>query len=160
MKAPALAAWGLLFALAAPIHAATPPGVAALNEAFVKALKANDLDALMRLHDPTAVLYPPGELDQKGQEAIRFKWGRVLAANTVKDASFQDVTYTTSGDLSAGWGRVRLTLQPRSGQEPSTISGRFSVVARRKGGKWLYVLVSVAELDEILTLKHYSDEKK
>lgn len=143
---------------------AAQQGVAGLNVALASALKAGDLDALMRLHDKDAVLYPPGALDQKGEEAIRFKWGRLLKANTIKDASFVDTTYASAGDLSAGWGHVRLTLQPKSGEEPITISGRFSTVAKRRNGKWLYVFVSVGELDEILTFEHYSkappDKKK
>jgi len=149
--------------LAGSLHAA-PQGVAGLNEALASALKAGDVDALMRLHDPTAVLYPPGELDQKGQEAIRFKWSRLLKANTIKEVSFLDATYSISGDLSAGWGHVRLTFQPRSGEEPVTISGRFSTVAKKRNGKWLYLFVSVGELDEILTFENYSrpppDRKK
>lgn len=141
--------------LSGPLTAAQQ-GVAGLNEALASALKAGDLDAFMRLHDPAAVLYPPGELDRKGQEDIRFRWGRVLKANMIKVVTFLDATYATSGDLSAGWGHVRMTLEPKSGEEPVTISGRFSAVARKRNGKWLYVFVSVGELDEILTLEHYS----
>ena len=152
------APWLLLLALLSSSAGAAPPGVAGLNEALAKALKAGDLDALAQLHDATAVLYPPGGLDQKGQEAIRFRWGRVLKANTVKDVSFVEPTYTVSGELSAGWGHVRLTFQPKSGEEPVTISGRFSAVARKKGGKWVYLFVSVGELDEVLTFERYSKE--
>jgi ketosteroid isomerase-like protein len=150
------ARWILTLTLLSRSLGAAGQGVAGLNEALATALKAGDLDALMSLHDSTAVLYPPGELDQKGQEAIRFRWGRVLKANTVKDVSFLEPTYAASGELSAGWGHVRLTFQPKSGEEPVTISGRFSAVARKKNGKWLYLFVSVGELDEILTFEHYS----
>jgi len=150
------ALWLLAITLLPGPLTAAQQGVAGLNEALASALKAGDLDALMRLHHPAAVLYPPGELDRKGQDDIRFKWERVLKVNTIKVVAFLDPTYATSGDLSAGWGHVRMTLEPKSGEEPVTISGRFSTVARKKSGKWFYVFVSVGELDEILTLEHYS----
>lgn len=150
------APWFLAVTLLSGSLTAAPQGVAGLNEALASALKAGDLDALMRLHDPAAVFYPPGEFERKGQEDIRFKWDRLLKINTIKVVTFLDATYATSGDLSAGWGHVRLTLQPRSGEEPVTISGRFSAVARKRNGKWFYEFMSVGELDEILTLEHYS----
>ena len=31
--------------------------------------------------------------------------------------------------------------------------------AEKRGGKWVYVFVGIGELDEILTLKHYSKTK-
>jgi ketosteroid isomerase-like protein len=158
------ALWLLAITLVSKPLTAAPQGVAGLNVALASALKAGDLDALMRLHEKDAVFYPPGARDQKGEEAIRFKWERLLKINTIKDASFVDTTYASAGDLSTGWGHVRLTLQPKSGEEPITISGRFSTVAKRRNGKWLYVFVSVGELDEILTFEHYSkaprDNKK
>jgi uncharacterized protein (TIGR02246 family) len=134
-------------------------GVEQLNAAFVKALQAGDIEAVMRLYADDAVLFPPGEKAARGLEEIRFKWNSVLNANRVSEPAFKDARYLTSANVSAGWGDLSMRLEPKSGKEPSTIKGRFSTIARKKDGKWLYVFVGITELDEILTLRHYSKTK-
>ena len=76
--------WLLAVTLLAPPLTAAQQGVAGLNEALASALKTGDLDAIMRLHDPAAVFYPPGEFERKGQEDIRFRWDRLLKINTIE----------------------------------------------------------------------------
>ncbi len=149
----------VLWLLAASRLSAAPDGVEKLNEAFVKALQSGDIEAVMKLYAPDAVLFPPGEKAAKGLEEIRFKWNSVLNANKVTQPGFKDAHYLTSVNLSTGWGNVFMRLEPKSGKEPSTIQGRFSTVARKKDGKWQYVFVGIGELDEILTLQHYSKTK-
>jgi len=155
VSAIALLVWGVF---ASPVSAASE-GVEQLNDAFVKALQNGDIEAVMKLYAPDAVLFPPGEKASRGQEEIRFKWTSFLNANKITDPAFKDANYLTSANVSAGWGDLSMRLEPKSGKEPSTIRGRFSTVARKKDGKWLYVFVGIGELDEILTLKHYSKPK-
>jgi ketosteroid isomerase-like protein len=64
----------------------------------------------------------------------------MLAANTVTAATFASTHYETSGDLSVGWGDFSLVLIPKTGGSPVSLSGRFSVIARKEGGKWVYVV--------------------
>jgi uncharacterized protein (TIGR02246 family) len=149
----------LLWLVPASRLSAAPDGVEQLNEAFVKALQAGDIEAIMTLYAADAVLFPPGEKAAKGLEEIRFKWNSVLTANKVTQPGFKDARYLTSVNVSTGWGNVSMRLEPKSGKEPSTIQGRFSTVARKKDGKWQYVFVGIGELDEILTLRHYSKTK-
>ena len=144
--------WGLS---ASTLRAGTE-GVEQLNAAFLKALQAGDIEAVMRLYADDAVLFPPGEKAARGLEEIRFKWNSVLNANKISEPVFDDVRYLTSANVSAGWGNLSMRLEPKSGKEPSTIRGRFSTIARKKDGKWHYVFVGITELDEILTLRHYS----
>ena len=148
-----------LWLVAASRLCAAADGVEQLNESFVKALQAGDIEGIMKLYAADAVLFPPGEKAAKGLEAIRFKWNSVLTANKITQPGFKDAQYLTSANLSTGWGNVSMRLEPKSGKEPSTIQGRFSTVARKKDGKWQYVFVGIAELDEILTLQHYSKTK-
>lgn len=156
---------GLLVLLAAlasasPMKAAGPDGVGQLNQAFAKAMQAGDIEGVMKLYAPDAVLFPPGEKAARGQEEIRYKWSAVLDANKVAEGAFKDAKYLSSASLSTGWGNVLLRLEPKKpGKEPVTIQGRFSTVAEKRGGKWVYVFVGIGELDEILTLKHYSKTK-
>ena len=160
-----IASWVLLVsvAMAAPpaLPAAEPSagaGVQQLNDAFLKALQAGDLDGLMKLYAADAVLFPPGEKVAKGLEEIRFKWKSLIDANKISETSLKDAKYVASPTVSAGWGDVSMRLEPKNGKEPKTIQGRFSTVAEKRSGKWAYVFVGIGELDEILTLKHYSKQ--
>ena len=109
-----------------------------VDQAWVKAMKANDLEATMALYAPDAVAYFP-DGDFKGKEAIRKSWTDFLAMFTVKDATSQG-TYETTGDTSLGWGFWSLTVVPKGGGEPIAMKGRATVVVRKIGGKWLYVV--------------------
>jgi len=134
-------------------------GVQQLNEAFLKALQAGDIEGVMRLYAPDAVLFPPGEKAARGLEEIHFKWNSFLEANKISDGTLKGAKYVTSAGVSAGWGDVSMRLEPKNGKEPKTIQGRFSTVAEKRNGKWSYVFVGIGELDEILTLQHYSKPK-
>jgi len=126
-----------LLAVAVPVvageHAAQ-----LVDQAWVKAMKANDLEATMALYAPDAVGYFP-DGDFKGKQAIRKSWTDFLAMFTVKDATSEG-TYETTGDTSLGWGLWSLTVVPKGGGDPIAMKGRATVVVRKIGGKWLYVV--------------------
>lgn len=150
----------LAIAGASRMAAAGPDGVEQLNQAFAKAMQAGDIEGVMKLYAQDAVLFPPGEKAARGLEEIRYKWNAVLEANKVAEGSFNDAKYLSAANLSTGWGNVLLRMEPKKpGKEPVTIQGRFSTTAEKRGGKWVYVFVAISELDEILTLKHYSKTK-
>lgn len=131
-------------------------GARALDAAMMKAAMAGDVESILKLYGPEAVLFPPGETEARGVEAIRFKWTRFLQANTVKEGRVFDTTYRMSGSLSVGWGRFAMLLEPKKGGKPVSIEGRFTAVAEKKNGKWAYTSVLIADLKEPLTFKHYS----
>ncbi len=118
---------------------AAPAGAQAVDEAWRKAITANDLDGIMAVYAADAVMWLPDAPEAKGREAIRKSYAALLAANTVTGATFANTHYQTSGDLSVGWGDFTLSLSPKAGGNPVTMSGRFSVIARNENGKWVYV---------------------
>ena len=120
--------------------AAAPAGAQAVDEAWRKAITANDLNAIIGLYAEDAVMWLPDAPEAKGREAIRKSYAGLLAANTVTGATFANTHYQTSGNLSVGWGNFTLTLSPKAGGNPVTLSGRFSVIAREEGGTWVYVV--------------------
>ena len=126
-----------LLAVAVPVvageHAAQ-----LVDQAWVKAMKANDLEATMALYAPDAVAYFP-DGDFKGKQAIRKSWTDFLAMFTVKDATSEG-TYETTGDTSLGWGYWSMTVLPKGGGEPIVMKGRATVVVKKIGGKWLYAV--------------------
>jgi uncharacterized protein (TIGR02246 family) len=119
---------------------AAPTGAQGVDEAWRKAITANDLNAVMSVYSKDAVMWLPDAPEAKGREAIRKSYADLLAANTVTAASLANTHYQISGDLSVGWGDFTLTLAPKAGGNPVTLSGRFSVIARKEDGKWLYVV--------------------
>ena len=120
--------------------AAAPAGAQAVDEAWRKAITANDLDGIMAVYSENAVMWLPDAPEAKGREAIRKSYAALLAANTVTAVTLASTHYETSGDLSVGWGDFTLTLSPKSGGNPVTLSGRFSVIARNEAGTWVYVV--------------------
>jgi len=139
MKRLLLAGLCLTALLSTPVFAADS-GAQALDNAFVKGVTAGDIEAVVALYAADATLYPPGEMAAKGRDAIRAVWGGFLSANKVTECRLYETGYRTSGDTSIGWGRFSMTFQPKAGGAPSTLEGRFSDVAVKKAGKWLYIL--------------------
>jgi len=131
----------LLFSfISLAIATAAPEGAQAVDEAWRKAITANDLNSVMAVYAEDAVMWLPDAPEAKGREAIRKAYADLLAANTVTGATLADTHYQASGKLSVGWGNFTLTLSPKAGGNPVTLSGRFSVIARRDGDRWVYVV--------------------
>ena len=129
---------GLMLLAAAVPAAAAEHGAEMVDQAWVKAIKAQDLEAVMALYAPNAVAYfPDGEY--AGKEAIRKSWTDFLATFTVKDATSTG-SYETIGDTSLRHGHWTLTVVPKAGGDPVPMKGRASVVTKKIGGKWLYVV--------------------
>lgn len=127
---------GLLVA-AAPVMAAEH-GAQQVDQAWVKAANANDVEATVSLYAPDAVAYfPDGEF--KGKDAIRKSWTDFYGTFTVKDVKVES-TYETTGDTSLGWGYWSLTAVPKKGGDPILMKGRATVVTKKIGGKWVYVV--------------------
>jgi uncharacterized protein (TIGR02246 family) len=123
--------------LAAPVFA---QGVKTLDQAWVKAAKAGDADALVKLYAPDAVTYMPDEMRAKGTAEIRESFKKFLGANTVRDMTLTYDYTTSSGNLAVSSGHFSMTVEPKAGGAAQTMEGRFTSVATRKGGKWMYVV--------------------
>ena len=114
-------------------------GIKDLDAAWVKAAKAGDIEALVKLYAPTAVTYMPDEMRAKGTEEIRASFQKFLGASNVKEMTLTQDFETTSGNLAASSGTFSMTVEPKGGGAAQTMEGRYSSVAVRKGGKWMYV---------------------
>jgi uncharacterized protein (TIGR02246 family) len=123
---------------AAATHAAE--GVESVDQAWAKAMKANDLAGVLACYAPDAVAWFPDEPEARGAAAIRKAYEQLFADNTVKDAVVAETHYKTAGDFGAGWGTFTLTLEPKKGGAPVTLKGRFTEIAERRSGRWVYVV--------------------
>ena len=123
-------------ALVAVVAATTLPvraqeqGCKVLDDASTTAANAGDVDALVALYAPDAVLYTPEAMEARGTAAIRTAYTEMFTTNTVSNASINS-TYQTSGDLATGWGTATLTLTPKVGGSPQIITVRVTAVGRR-----------------------------
>jgi uncharacterized protein (TIGR02246 family) len=123
--------------LAAPARAQSD-GAKAVDDEWVKAAQAGDLEGLVALYAPDAVLYAPDVMEARGTAAIRALYAAMLGANKISSASITS-TYTTVGDLSVGYGTATLTFTPKAGGPSQPMTVRVTAVAKKIGGKWLYV---------------------
>lgn len=141
MKRIRISLWILacVFTLLPVAALAADAGAKATDAAWMKAMKANDIDAVVACYAPDAVLWLPEAPEARGPKAIRDVYAGYFTTYTVSDASLPNATYQDSGDLSATWGNFTLTLQPKKGGDPVVLKGRFLAVAKRIGGTWLYV---------------------
>jgi uncharacterized protein (TIGR02246 family) len=135
--------WGVLsiiFLLSVSSVFAAELGLNPAGEAFVKAFKANDLEAVVALYAPDAVLFPPDEMIADGKEAIRKSYEGLMNNFTIQDIVITDAQHETLGKTSYGWGRYSMTFVPKAGGEPIHMEGRFTDVSKLMNGRWLYVV--------------------
>ena len=123
---------------AAATVAAAEEGAKDVDAAWLKAVKANDVDAVVACYWPDAVLWLPDAPEARGEKAIRATYAGLLAANSIVDASLANAVYQTSGDLSTAWGHFTLVLKPKAGGDNHVLKGRFLSVSKKSGGKWRY----------------------
>ncbi len=115
-------------------------GVKATDAAWTKAMKANDLEAVVACYAPDAVAWLPDAPEAVGTAAIRAGYKNLLDANTVKDVVLTPINAKTTGDMSTGWGRFSMTMTPKAGGAAVTMKGRYLAAAQKQGGKWVYVV--------------------
>jgi uncharacterized protein (TIGR02246 family) len=111
-----------------------------LDKAWNKAILANDLDALVACYATDAVAWLPDGAPAKGKDAIRQVYAGILQANTVTAATLTNTHYHTCGDMAVAWGEYTLALTPKTGGSPVTQTGRYSEIAKKEGGKWVYAV--------------------
>jgi len=82
--------FGLVFVflfLACARSSSVGDGARAVDEAWRKAVLANDLEAVVACYSKDAVMWLPDAPEAKGQEAIRNAYAGLFNANTVKEAT-------------------------------------------------------------------------
>jgi uncharacterized protein (TIGR02246 family) len=138
MKPRILSGLALALGFAAAAMSAEEGGKV-VDAAWLKAVKANDLDAVVACYAPDAVLWLPGAPEARGEKAIRAAYAGLMGANTVVDASLTNAVYHPYRDISTQWGNFTLVLKPKAGGENVVMKGRFMSAAKKTGGKWLYI---------------------
>jgi ketosteroid isomerase-like protein len=129
----------LAFSCAVSAHAAES-GAKLVDSSWAKAMKANDLEAVMKTYAPNAVAWLPGGPEARGEQAIRSAYQNLLSSNTVTEVVLSETGYKTMGKTSVGWGKFSLTLVPKAGGDAVVMKGRYTDIAERQGGRWVYIV--------------------
>ena len=131
-----LAIGGLQFAAADP--ASEVAAIHAVDDTWVKAFNARDVDTMVAQYDEHAVLLPPGAPAAHGQAAIRTFFADMMPAATKDGLEFTlgaKPAGGVRGDI--GWSSGSYVLRDTTGHVIDT--GKYLSVSRKKDGKWLYV---------------------
>jgi uncharacterized protein (TIGR02246 family) len=111
---------------------------AEIHRLFASAFNAHDLDALVALYEPEAVLVPQAGQRATGRDAIRNALAGFLAG-------FQRIELTTrgvvqQGDIALLYPEFRLHATGEDGQ-PTMLEGHGTEIVRRQSyGGWLFVV--------------------
>jgi uncharacterized protein (TIGR02246 family) len=118
--------------------AAEVAAIHAVDQVWVKAVNAGDVETVAGLYDEHAVLLPPGAPAAHGRAAIRAFLAKDMAASAKEGVTFHlgpKPDGGVSGDM--GWASGTYTVTDKSGHVVD--SGKYLSVSRKKDGKWLYV---------------------
>jgi len=106
---------------------------------FQEAFNAGDLDRLMRLYEPDAVLVPqPGAAPVTGTRAIRAALEGFLALRGTAEMRTQHVT--RHGDIALLRSTWHLAGRAPDGTPVTMSHASAEVVRRQAGGSWRYVI--------------------
>ncbi len=111
----------------------------ALQDGFMAALRANDVEGLAACYTADATNFAIGSMSGTGPESVRASWGGFFEAFVVTAAELTDEHTEVSGDLAAAWGLFTITTVPVGGGEAVVFKGRYMDVSKNFDGNWLYV---------------------
>lgn len=110
----------------------------AVDDAWVKACNAGDVDTMASLYDEHAALLPPGAKTANGRAAIRAFFAKMVPP-MIKEGLVFTLDANPAGGARGdfGWSSGTYVLKDKTGQVVET--GKYLSVSKKKDGKWLYV---------------------
>jgi uncharacterized protein (TIGR02246 family) len=132
----------IIIATATPLAAAdsTTDFPDSVGAAWVKAVKAGDLEGVVKLYAPDAVAWFPGEAQHEGSAAIRASYTTLFETFTVVDAVLSNSHHVGDAQHRANWGNFSMTLKQKSDGKSTTMTGRYTDVQAKRNGLWVYVV--------------------
>ena len=110
-----------------------------LDQLFMKAMNAGDLEGVVALYEPGAIMMEPGEL-ATGREAIREALTAFLAIKP--KVTFEVKTLGQAGDIALTSAKWSLVGTGPAGNEMTMSSQSAEVARRQPDGTWLFVIDS------------------
>jgi uncharacterized protein (TIGR02246 family) len=115
-------------------------GVSAVDVEWIKAMKSGDAAAAAKCYSKDAVLWVAGAPVAKGAEEIRAAYEGLFSHYVIKDASLTEIGSETIGNRSIAWGTYQMGIVPKAGGLAVSTTGRYTVVAQRQHGGWVYTV--------------------
>jgi len=109
-----------------------------MNSAFAEAFNSGDIENLMALYEPSAVLVPKPGLVVEGSRAIRAALQELLALKGRMDS--QNQYALVHGDIALLRAKVHLDGIGQDGNRLEINNHTTEVVRRQPEGNWLYIL--------------------
>ncbi len=109
-----------------------------MNSAFAEAFNSGNIESLMSLYEPSAVLVPaPGRI-ARGAEAIRAALQELLALKGFMRSENQYAL--VHGDIALLRAKVHLVATGPGGERVEINNHTAEVIRRQSDGNWLYIL--------------------
>lgn len=123
-----------------PTPAEMQSGADALDQQFLAAFNAGDVEAMMALYwnSPDLVSIGPDGMGTKGWDATRAAAVEMVKGMAGAKIEFLEVNNRPEGDVVLGSGRWRLTMGPAESQQ--VIEGRYTDVKAMRDGRWVYLM--------------------
>lgn len=137
-----LAALTLCAASAAPLAATRSDTdyTDSVGAAWVRAVKAGDLEGVMKLYANDAVAWFPDETEHRGTAAIRESYKVLFDTFIVEDAALTQSHHVGDAKHRTNWGTFLLKLKQKSDGKSMPMSGRYTDLQERRDGRWLYIV--------------------
>jgi len=114
-------------------------GPQSLQDAFMKALRANDANGLAACYSADATNYPVDSMVGKGPNSVRKSWLGFFARYHVLAAELSATHMEVLGNTAIAWGLFKITAMPTEGHESIEMRGRYMDVSKNMDGNWLYI---------------------
>lgn len=123
-----------------PTPAEMEAAARALDDQFLAAFNAGDVDALMATYwnSPNLVTMGPDGMGTRGYDAARTGAAEMVKAMAGAQLEFLSVNNDVVGDVVLGWGTWRMTMGPP--ESPTVIEGRYTDVKAMRDGTWVYLM--------------------
>lgn len=109
--------------------------IANASHSFEDAVRRGDLEAIINLYDPDAVVLAPDGPMIKGHESIGQLWKSAIEEYGLKSIRLESVELEIVGDIAYEIGNGTLDMAPSGGRE-ETEEIKFLVVWKRSNGQW------------------------
>lgn len=107
------------------------------GEAYLAALRTNDIDSIAAHWTDSMIVMPPNTPMLRGREAVRAWVVAFLEQSRFVDGRFTESAITVSGDLAVERVAFSLTVRPVSGGDPMVDVGKgLHVYQRQADGSW------------------------
>jgi ketosteroid isomerase-like protein len=111
----------------------------AVGDAWVKAVSAADLDAVMKLYAEDAMAWFPDEPEHSGAAAIRASYKNLFDTFKINSAALTNRHSEGDATHQSHWGNFSINVTQKSDGKAMTWSGRFTDVTELRKGHWVYV---------------------